>query len=221
MLHSRLLPLLPLLLLLFTGAQARAQLNWDQPSQQFHRVPEDKEIYAHYTFHNAGAAPVTIKSLRSSCGCTTAHLDKKTYAPNESGEVVLHFVFGDRKGYLRKTVTVTTDDKAAEPVVLNLVLNIHDPVTIAPALVYWKTGQPATAQSVQFSVDPSEHVHIKAVTSSNPRLLAKLEPNKPGEPYRISVQPADTTQKESAEISVQTDFPADAPRAYTIHARIK
>jgi hypothetical protein len=209
------------LFLFLLGVRAEAQIKWDHPVQEFHRVPEDKEIYAHYTFQNAGTAPVTIKSLRSSCGCTTAHLDKKTYAPGESGEVVVHFVFGDRKGLLRKTVTATTDDKTAEPVVLNLLLNIHDPVTIAPALVYWKTGEPAAAKSVQFSVEPSQHVHIKSVTSSNPRLPAKLETTKAGEQYAISVLPADTTQKESAEISVQTDFPADAPRAYTIHARIK
>lgn len=216
----RLLSLLPLLLLLI-GAPVQAQLKWDQPIQEFHRVPEDKEIYAHYAFHNNTAAPVTIKSLKSSCGCTTAHLDKKTYAPNESGEVMIHFVFGDRKGYYRKTVTVTTDDKTAAPVVLNLLITIHDPVTIAPALVFWKIGQPATAQSVQFTVDATQHVHIKSVTSSNPRLIAKLEPTKPGEPNVISVQPADTAQKESGEISVQTDFPTDAPRVYTIHARVK
>src|SRR6266404_2121487 len=108
----RLLPLLSLLLV-FLGTRAQAQLKWDHPIQEFHRVPEDKEIYAHYTFQNTTAAPVTIKTLRSSCGCTTAHLDKKTYAPNETGEVVLHFVFGDRKGFFRKTVTVTTDDKTA------------------------------------------------------------------------------------------------------------
>jgi hypothetical protein len=216
----RLLPLLPLLLL-FTAARAQAQLKWDHDVQEFHRVPEDKEIYAHYAFHNTTTAPVTIKGLKSSCGCTTAHLEKKTYAPGESGEVDIHFVFGDRKGYYRKTVTVTTDDKTAEPVVLVLRITIHDPVTIAPALVYWKTGEPATAKSVQFTTEPAERVHIKSVTSSNPRLTAKLEATNPGEAYAITVQPADTTQKESAEISVQTDFPADAPRIYTIHARIK
>jgi hypothetical protein len=218
----RLLHLLPLLfLLLFIGARADAQLKWDHPTQAFHRVPEDKEIYAHYSFQNTTAAPVTIKTLRSSCGCTTAHLDKKTYAPNETGEVIIHFTFGDRKGVYRKTVSVTTDDKTAEPVVLNLIIDIHDPVTISPALVYWKTGEPVAAKSVQFTVEPSKPVHIKSVTSSNPRLAAKLETTRPGEQYAISVLPADTAQKESAEISVQTDFPADAPRAYTIHARIK
>lgn len=217
---QRLLPLLAVLLA-FTGAKAQAQLKWDRPLQQFHRVPEDKEIYAHYTFKNIGTTPVTIKTLRSSCGCTTAHLDKKTYAPNETGEVVVHFIFGDRKGWYRKSVAVTTDDKTAEPVTIGLNIEIRDPVTLAPALVFWKTGEPVAAKSVQFSADPAQPVRIKSVTSSNPRLVAKLETIKAGEQYAISVTPADTAQKETAEISVQTDFPSDAPRAYTIHARIK
>jgi hypothetical protein len=44
---------------------------------------------------------------------------------------------------------------------------------------------------------------------------------RPGEAYALVVQPADTAQKESAELIVQTDFPPDAPRSYTVHARIK
>ena len=216
----RLLSLLALSLSLL-GARADAELKWDHPIQEFHRVPEDKEIYAHYTFKNVGAAPVTIKTVRSSCGCTTAHLDKKTFAPGEAGEIVLHFSFGDRKGLYRKGVSITTDDKPSEPFVINLLVDIHDPVTMTPALVYWKKGDPAEAKSVQFTVEPTKEVHIKSVTSSNPRLAAKLETTKAGEQYAISVTPTDTAQKESAEISVQTDFPSDAPRAYTIHARIK
>jgi len=217
---TRFLPLFALLHSLL-GGRAHAQLKWAHAVQEFQRTPEDKEIYAHYTFQNTSAVPVTIKSLRSSCGCTTAHLEKKTYAPGESGEVMLHFIFGDRKGFYRKTVTVTTDEKTAEPAVLVLLITIHDPVTMAPALVFTKVGEPAAAKSVQFTADPAQPVHIKSVTSSNPRVTAKLDTTKAGEQYAISVTPADTTQKESAEISVQTDFPADAPRAYTIHARIK
>ena len=215
-----LLPLLSLLLL-FTGPQAHAQLKWDQPTQEFERVPEDKEVWVHYPFHNVGTTPVTIRTLRPSCGCTTARLEKKTYAPGESGDVLLHFGFGDRKGFQRKTVTVTTDDQAAEPTVLGLTVTIHSPVTINPALVYWKTGTPATAQFIQVAFEPGEDAHIKSVTSSNPRLIAKLDPSQPGQPIFVSVKPVDTTQKESAEISVQTDFPPDAPRTYIIHARIK
>ncbi|EDY22451.1 protein of unknown function DUF1573 [Chthoniobacter flavus Ellin428] len=216
----RLLPLLALSLS-FLGARASAELKWDHPVQTFHRVPEDKEIDAHFPFKNVGATPVTIKTVRTSCGCTTAHLEKKTYAPGETGEVVLHFTFGDRKGAYRKSATVTIDDKAIEPYVIGLIIDIHDPVTMTPALVYWKKGDPTEARNVQFTVEAGQPVHIKSVTSSNPRLAAKLETTKAGEQYAISVTPTDTAQKESAEISIQTDFPSDAPRAYTIHARIK
>ena len=217
--HIRSLAILAALLLL-TG-RGFADIKWDRPVQQFQRTPADGEIEVRFTFKNAGATPVTIKTLRPSCGCTTAHLAKKTYAPGEAGEVVAHFVFGDRRGPHRKTIEVRTDDAPTEPVLLDLRVNIHDPLTVAPELVFWKRDEPAEPKTVQLTVDAGQPVRIKSVVSSNPRLPAKLVTIKPGEQYAVSVTPADTAQKESAEISVLTDFPADAPRTYILHARVK
>ena len=211
---------LVLLLLLWT-ATARAQLKWERPTQKFERSPEDKAVEARYTFRNAGASTITIKSLRSSCGCTTARLDKKTYAPGESGEVTLRFTFGDRKGLYRKGVTVNTDEKTSEPVVLGLIVNIHEPVTIAPSLVWWRKGDALGTKSVALDVEPGQLVRVTGVTSTNPHFTASLQTTQPGQKYAVAIAPTDTTQKDAAEIKVQTDFPSDAPRAYTIHARIK
>lgn len=207
-------------LALLTG-RGLAELKWDRPQQNFQRTPEDGEIEVRFAFRNAGAGPVTIKTLRPSCGCTTAHLEKKTFAPGETGEVVAHFVFGDRRGPHRKTIEVRTDEVPTEPLLLDLRVNIHDPLTIAPTLVFWKRGEPGVAKTVLLTADAAQQVRIKSVTSSNPRLPANLETIKAGEQYAVSVTPADTAQKESAEISVLTDFPADAPHTYVIHARVK
>jgi hypothetical protein len=207
--------------LLFLTPLALADLKWEKTAQQFERVPDDKAIEARYAFRNTGTTTVTIKSLRSSCGCTTAKLDKKTYAPGEQGEVVLRFTFGDRKGSYLKGVTVTTDEKSVEPVVLKLFVDIHDPLTIAPALVWWRTGEAATAKTVQLTAEAAQHVRIKSVASSNPNFTATLQTTEPGLQYAVAITPTGTTQKETAEITVQTDFPADAPHSYTIHARIK
>ena len=207
--------------LLLLTSRGLAELKWDKPVQQFQRTPADGEIEVRFTFKNTGTAPVTIKTLRPSCGCTTAHLEKKIYAPGEAGEVVAHFVFGDRRGPHRKTIEVRTDDAPTEPVLLDLRVNIHDPLTIAPALIFWKRGEPAEPKTVQLTADAGQPVRIKSVVSSNPRLPAKLVAIKAGEQYEVSVTPADTAQKESAEVSVLTDFPMDAPRTYILHARIK
>ena len=208
-------------LLLFLPAGAWAQLRWDAPIQHFQRAPEDRAVEAHFTFQNTGSAPVTIRSLRSSCGCTTARLEKKTYAPGERGEVVARFAFGDRKGLQRKTIAVAAGDKSEEATILELSVLIAEPLRISPALVFWRTGQPGETQTVQLTAEPSQPVRVKSVTSSNPRLGATLQTVQPGAQYLVAVRPVDTAQKESAEISVLTDFPPDAPRTYVIHARVK
>ena len=217
--HFRALAFLTTLLLL--TVPGFAQLKWDNPVQQFQRTPQDEGIEAFYTFRNVGKVPVTITHLRASCGCTTPHLEKKTYAPGESGTVTARFVFGDRKGPQHKTIEVRTDEEGAVPAVLDLRVLIHDPLTIEPALVYWKKGEPGEAKTVQLTAEAGQPVRIKNVISSNPRLPAKLVTVKAGESYVVSVKPTDTTQKETGEIFVLTDFPADAPRTYILQARVK
>ncbi len=182
-------------------------------------MPDDDFVETKFTFQNTGAEPMTIKSVKTSCGCTTAKLEKKVYAPGERGEVVARFSFGDRKGAHRKLITVTTADGVAQE--LNLVVYIHPALTIAPALVFWRIGQPAEVKTVQLTAEPGIVVRVKSVASSNPRLTAELVTTKPGEIYALNVKPADTSQRETAELTVQTDYPPDSPRSFIIHARIK
>lgn len=208
-----------ILLVLAFAAPAFAQLKWEKPWQQFQRSPADGHLETSFAFKNSGAGVITIKSIRSSCGCTTARLDKKVFGPGERGELTAKFNFGDRRGPHRKMITVKTDDGQQQE--LNFVVDIREALTVTPALVFWKVGGPAEARTVQLSAEAGAAVRVRSVTSSNPRLTAKLETIKPGEQYVISVKPTDTLQKEAAQLTVQTDFPPDAPRAYTIHARIK
>ena len=206
--------------ILFPVIPVRAGLIWEKAFQNFHRLPSDGHLETKFAFRNGGTKPVTVSKVRTSCGCTSAKLGKDTYAPGESGEVSVRFTFGDRKGPHRKIITVITDDKP-EPTELSLQVVIHEPLTVAPALVFWKTSDTGAAKTVQLTSEPGTAVRVKKVTSSNPRIAAKLETIKAGEQYAVSVTPADTSKKEFAEITVETDFPADEPRSYTIHARIK
>ena len=205
---------------LFVASSLHGELVWEKAIQNFHRLPSDGHLETKFAFRNAGKTSVTVQKVRTSCGCTSAKLGKDTYAPGESGEVSVRFTFGDRKGPHRKIITVITDDKP-EPTELSLQVWIEEPMTITPALVFWKTGEASVAKSVQLTASPGKPVRVKSVASSNPRLAAKLETIKTGEQYAVSVTPADTSKKEFAEITVETDFPADQPRSYTIHARIK
>lgn len=217
--RSMLRTLFSILALLTLCDIARAELKWLKPVQDFQATPDQRSVEARFAFKNVGSTPVTIKSLKTTCGCTTASLGKKTYQPGEDGEVVAVYSFPMQRGALRKLVTVTTDDQPT-PAVLDIRVFVHEPFEIKPALVFWRTGTPAEPKRVQL-VANGYPVHIKGVTSSNPRLTASLQTIRDGEEYLVNVKPADTGTKETAEIKVLTDFPANAPRTYTIHARIK
>ena len=83
-----------LALLLFPAVSAFAQLRWEKTVQSFERSPGDPAVEATYPFKNTSTVPVTIKKLRTSCGCTAAKLEKRTYAPGESGEIAAKSMFG-------------------------------------------------------------------------------------------------------------------------------
>lgn len=207
-------------LLLCLVPAVKADLKWEKPWQEFHRLPSDGHVEAKYTFRNEGKKPVTIRKVKTSCGCTSAKLAKDTYAPGEQGEVAVRFTFGDRTGAHRKVITVTSDDQP-EPTELNIVVWIDEPLKLTPTLVYWKTGEAPAPKTVQITGDGKTPVRIKSVASSNPRLAARLEKSKDDDTYTVTITPADTGSKASADIVLETDFPADQPRSYTIFARIK
>lgn len=66
-----------------------AELHWRKALIQQTAAPADEEAVAEYAFTNAGPDTVTIQSVHSSCGCTTAALDKKVYQPGESGRITV------------------------------------------------------------------------------------------------------------------------------------
>ena len=205
--------------LLLSAALAKAELVWEKPIQDFHRVPEDGHVEARYPFKNTGAEPVTIKRVITSCGCTSAKLSKNVFAPGESGEILVKFTFGSRRGPQQKGIEVIGQDKQEWH--LGLRVYIHEPITVSPALVYWRIGDPAEAKTVKLTVPDGLKVDVKAVSSSDPKVSATVETIQPGKEYLVAIKPADTTAKLAAEMTVATDFPSDSPRSYRIFARIK
>ena len=198
---------------------AHAGLTWQSPVQEFHRAPSDLQIEASFKFKNEGATPVTITRLQSSCGCTTANLEKKTYAAGETGEVKVKFVFGARVGSQRKMLTVSTSD--GELYTLELHALIEESVIVTPALVFWRIGEPSTSKTVRVRPANGTIVKIQKISSSNPRLTGVLESTTPGDPFLISITPADTVQREAGEILITTDYPIDSPKTYKVYVRIK
>jgi hypothetical protein len=213
----------PRLLLSFTlsivlCASARAELKWEQTAIELHPTTTDKQAIAHFKYENVGTQPVHFKSVRASCGCTTAQTQKDVVQPKEKGEITATFNIGDRTGIQTKTVTVETDnpDPKQATQILTLKAVIPQALEINPSFVFWQNGEEAKPKTIDVKVAKDFTVKGLKVTSSNGDFQTKVEKVKDGE-FKIDVQPKATSQMLAASLTIQSE---DSPKMYYANARV-
>lgn len=130
----------------------QAKLAFEQTVIDAQAGPKDKEYVGVYAFTNTGRESVTIANVSSSCGCTTPELNKKTYAPGESGEIKAKFDFGSRTGKQSKTITVLIEGEPKERIQLRLNVEIPQPLAIAPRVLSWSAEENLKPKTITITV---------------------------------------------------------------------
>jgi uncharacterized protein DUF1573 len=195
---------------------ARAELKWEQTNVELHPAPNDKQAIGHFKYQNVGKTPVHFKSVKASCGCTTAQTQKEEVAPGDKGEITATFNIGDRTGLQTKTVTVETDEAPNQKTVLTLKADIPQQLEITPNFVFWKQGDKPDTKTINVKVGKEFTVkHIK-VTSATPNFEAKVEEAGNGQ-FKINVKPQDTNKPVASMLTIQ---PEDSQKVFYATARI-
>lgn len=198
----------------FLGANAQAELKWEQTTIELHPSPNDKQAIAHFKYENAGKTAVRFKSVHPSCGCTTAQTQKDEVPPGEKGEITATFNIGGRTGVQVKTVSVQTDEAPNANTVLTLKAVLPETLTITPTFVFWKGGDEATSKTISVRAGKDFPVKNLKVTSSNPQFTANVEPGSgPGE-WKINVQPKSTAKPVAGMLSILPEVPDITPQTF-------
>jgi Protein of unknown function (DUF1573) len=210
-----------LLFFLCLVAPAFAQLKWDQPQQVFTPNPGEKTVTARYRFTNTGASPVSIIGVRPSCGCTTATLAKKDYAPGESGEIEAKLIFAGHVGHQEKWIYVTTNVAGSEPALLSLAVDIPPEVTIQPEFVMWRIGDPLESKTMRVMIPEGIPTRMIAAQADNPTMQVGLREVQAGKEWEVKVTPTSTREAVKAVVTIRSDYPAGNPATYSAYARVQ
>jgi hypothetical protein len=190
---------------LFTLVQtALASLKWEQTQIELRPKPGEPVAVGSFKYKNEGKETVHIKSVHTSCGCTTASLKKDDVGPGEDGEITATFKIGASTGTVQKTVQVETDDFTQPMTVLTLKAVIPQLVEIKPTFVYWATSEPSKPKTI--TVKTAKELNVKAlnVSSSSPEFQTKVISNGPNE-FEVEVQPRDTSHEVNTTLTLQPD----------------
>jgi Protein of unknown function (DUF1573) len=198
-----------------------AQLKWDQPKQTLIPQPGQKVVTARFGFTNAGSSPVTIIDVHPSCGCTTATLAKKEYAPGESGEIEAKLNFAGHVGHQEKWIYVTTNVAGSEPALLSLAVDIPPEVTIQPEFVMWRVGDPLEPKTMRVVIPEGIPTKLVAAQADSPRMQVRLREVQAGKEWEVKVTPTSTREAVEAVVTIRSDYPAGNPITYSAHARVQ
>lgn len=210
-----------LLILMWGGGSAWAEraLIWEPTVIEIAAKEGDKEAEAAFTFNNGSETPVTIRQISTSCGCTTAAVDKKEYLPGESGIVRAKFLFGDRKGHQQKTIIVKTSEAEAPRYILTFRVEIPGGVRLSAKSLTWSVGETPEPRYIDLTVSDPGTGSVSDLRSDAARFEANLEEIEPKKRHRISVRPTNVEKPMFGVLQVRVADPK--PRVIRIPLRVE
>ena len=172
-----------------------------------------------FHFTNTGKQSVEVRQIESSCGCTTAELEKRQYAPGESGDIVARYTVGNHVGQQTKTIEVFTNDHEA-PTTLTLSVQIPEVLRIAPPYVAWKHAEDGKAKAITLEQMQDTPIDEITVQSSNAWISVAMQTLVKGRKYRLDVTPAQTAQTAFATLTIRCRY-GDEEKTYRAYATVK
>lgn len=202
---------------------ASAGLTWTNRQVDLIAKSGDKQLSGSFHFTNSGETPVTIREIHTSCGCTTADLAKRTYAPGETGEITAVYTVGDAKGRQSKVITVTTDDDSAKPVELTFQVTIPDAIVYSPRMLLWRIGDKLDEKSVVITSPTPRKITLMEVQSITPEkeAIARIEASPGGDSFRLFTRPHSAFKASQVAISCVATFADGGTEILTVYAMVR
>lgn len=100
-----------ILFVLFLSATINAQeFKFEKETIDYGKIEKGTDGKRKFIFTNVGDAPIIIKDVKSSCGCTIPKKPEKPVMPGEKGEIEVSYDT-NRLGGFSKTITVYSNAK--------------------------------------------------------------------------------------------------------------
>ena len=124
--------------LIFVPAWASAEdvspkISFEQTVCDLGQVGLGSKNTCEFKFTNTGQGPLKITNVKSTCGCTVAQLEKKEYAPGESGTVKVTYTAPNTPTATEKSIYISSNDKANPNVRLTIKAEVVQIIQALPA----------------------------------------------------------------------------------------
>jgi len=183
-----------------------AQPHFETTRIEILATPDQDEVTAEFVFENRGSTDAKIVSVTSGCQCLSAKADAAAVAPQEKGRITGVFKVPGNPGVSEKTIRAhIVESGRAWNIVLTVVVELRELITIEPRTVAWIGGQTQTERTFTVTMNDAEPIRLLGVESSRPGFDIRTETVKEGVEYRVHITPQAATGPTLGVFRFKTD----------------
>ncbi|MBN2271766.1 MAG: DUF1573 domain-containing protein [Sedimentisphaerales bacterium] len=153
------------------------RIKFDNLIHDFGDMDPDSSNVCEFGFKNVGDALLKILNVKTDCGCTVFTLEKKEYAPGESGTLKIKYHSVARGGAVTRRTVVTSNDPIEPNVTLTMKGKVVERIAYEPTKLnlLLKGGDQAPPTVTLTSLD-GKPFSIKGVKASANAISAEFDP---------------------------------------------
>lgn len=157
---------------------------------------------------NTGTSMLKVKEVRTSCGCTSAPLDKDSLAPGETTNLNVSLNLPNSNGPIEKFITIFTNASEKTPHILTIKANVQRALELSSSYIPFNMG-----------VVNTPHLGTITVTSNNDAPVT-ITPST--EMVTMTIDPAKAfTLKKGESRTITFTHTPDAVGSYSVKALLK
>jgi hypothetical protein len=193
----------------------------------FGQVYQGERVEHVYHFRNAGNAPLKIKKVRSSCGCTAALVSAEMIDPGQGGEVKASFDSTRFRGRVTKTIYLYTNNPAQRETRFTLSGEVLAKLTANPDLLVFDHLSPGSEGNATLTItnQGQERLQLEDPKTSIAELTATLEGTtlEPGATTRLLVKvvPREGVTRFSGYVFVRGTGPQAPELRIPVQAKVR
>ena len=199
--------------------KGHAQLVWRSKKLVVPAKLEETKAHTHFDFKNVGSYPIKISEVKTSCGCTTAVLEKTLYQPGESGSIDTTMTIENKLGIQEKYINVNSDDPQAANEQLCFRVELPELLRVVPNFLYWKPND-FSAKTVEVTAPDNLPIDIQRVNFDDEKFAVAWKPQEKVGEYLFVITPRTSVDGQKATVTLITNYPQVHPRVFYIHMQV-
>jgi len=161
--------LVPFALCCLCLAQApKAALSFAKVHHDFGRISADRKVSFRFKAQNSGGAPLQIKQVVPSCGCTYTLVGQWYLKPGESTEIEATFNPAGMRGMVRKSMQVISDDPVNPTVTLSFEAEVIQEIMPSTTALFFDDVLRSAPRKATLRLDSGNGQPVQVIDAKTP-----------------------------------------------------